>query len=274
MAHIVTEISSRSKVVVTAVTVSLFFLTVMTFIPGVSGDHFWGNVPFSFASSALAVTAAALALRIPKGTHARTQGLLLAASVIAYALGDILWVYYETGLGQTAPYPGFPDIFYGPLLFVPLCYALLSAFVTMRRLDHSWRPVAVSAAVSTGAILLLLPTVLIPIATDAHVSVLERMVSVAYPVADILLLLGPAAALIGVLMDLGGTDLARPWGPILAAVLLMVGADAVYGYLNKSGSYVVGSALDMVWLVAFGLVVIGISRMVDVHTQHDTGVTE
>ena len=265
VAEVVFSTSKRTTALVAVVTAILGICVAFSLVPGVAGDAFWGNVPFAIVSGGLAALVLHLALTLPAGTRVRRQAILLSVGVLSYAVGDIVWLVYELGLDVSAPYPGAPDVFYGPLFYLPMSLALWSAVLNMRRLDRSLIPFATGAAVSVLAFAFLWVTTIAGALKAPYASTSGKLVAVAYPAADCFALLLPVVALCVMFMRLGGTQLSRPWWNIAAAAFIMAGADAIYVSLQAHGAYVTGLWLDVVWLLAFALIAIGASRLVDVH---------
>jgi len=269
MRAVFTELTTRSRTVVRVVAAALVLATAYSLLPGVAGDPFWGNVPLTALVAAFAVAGLRMAMRLPITARARTQAFLLASGIAAYTMGDLVWIYYELGRGVTAPYPGLADLFYGPAMYAPLAIAVWSALLSLRKLEHSLKPLLISGSVTLVAALVLWSTVLVHIVDDPSTSLLVHGVSLGYPLADVFLLLFPTLALVVVLADLGGVPLARPWYSIASAMLVLAIADSVYSYLQAHGLYESGSLVDMGWAVAFGMIVIGISRMLDVYSAEE-----
>lgn len=261
-----TELTNRSRLVIATVSLTILMMSIYSLLPGVSGDPVWGNVPFAVVIVAMAAAGIAMAMRLPITARARTQAFLLASGIAAYAMGELIWMHYQIGVGVEPPYPGIADFFYGPAMYAPLALAMWSALASMRRIRDTRKPFIIAGAVSLFAAMVLWSSVLIHFAEDRSLSPLFRAVSLAYPLADVFLLLFPAIALVVVLADIGGVSLARPWYSVATAMLLLAISDTIYGYVQVHDVYVVGTILDVGWVCAFGMIVVGISRMLDVYS--------
>jgi len=264
-----TELTARSRTVVRLVAAALVVVIAYSLVPGVAGDPVWGNIPFTLLAAAFGAAGVSMAMKLPITTKARFQAFLLAAGIVAYVLGDLIWMYYEIGRGVLAPYPGLADFFYGPAMYAPLAVATWSALLSLRRLEDSLKPLLIAGSVTVFAALALWSTVLMRIAESPDVAMSEKVVSLGYPLADVFVLLFPTLALIVVLADIGGVPLARPWYSIATAMLVLAASDAAYSYLQVHDVYVTGSLLDTGWLIAFGMIVVGISRMLDVYSAEE-----
>lgn len=263
---VVHELTRRTRVVIAGVSAILLSAWSLSSFPAVEASSAWENVIMTVTSTSLAVLAVGLAVRLPVTAKARTQSFMLAAGMAAFALGDFVWMYHEVYRGVEPPFPGLPDLFYGPAMYVPLILALWSALLSMRRLSHVWVPLVFATTVSAVIVAILWLTTLRYIVDDLAGDPLALTVSLAYPLADVVLLLVPTIALIVVLGGFGGAPLARPWWSIATAMIVLAATDSLYSYLQAHGAYTRGSVVDMGWLIAFAMMVVGISRMLDLYT--------
>jgi diguanylate cyclase (GGDEF)-like protein len=109
-----------------------------------------------------------------------------AAGQITWVIGDLLWEYFEY-IKHVEPYPSAADIFY--LSAYPMLVAGMMTLMGGR--DRAGRDVAAlvdAAIVAVGLGLTFWVFVMHPIAADATASAVERVVGVAYPAGDALLL--------------------------------------------------------------------------------------
>jgi signal transduction histidine kinase len=119
--------------------------------------------------------------------------LLIAGALSAYMLGDVLWSVYEL-MGRD-PFPSLADVFY--LAGYPLFAAGL-VVATRWRIPHADRRVLIDAAmVTVGAGLLGWVFIAQPYAADADLGTVETVVSIAYPLGDLLLVAVAARFLLG-----------------------------------------------------------------------------
>lgn len=227
---------------------------------GIGGEY--GALVFSDAGEQLIVTASAavlfwVALRaFANSPRAGRQWLLLAIGSASYALGDLIWMYYELFARVEPPYPGWPDVFYS-LQYPFIAVALIGAGLAYRALVDVGRPALIAAAISVLLALgiwfgLLKPAVLVD-----GVPPLEAIVSAFYPLADVLLGVGPALFVLLVVSKLGGGKLGWPLRAVVTGVLLFTLSDTAYAILNATDAYRSGSFIDYGWsagqvLIAFG----------------------
>jgi diguanylate cyclase (GGDEF)-like protein len=166
-----------------------------------------------------------------------------AAGQFASAAGDVVWEIYAYGLRQE-PFPSLADAFYLG------SYPLLAVGLVLLVRDRRGRDVAGlidAAIVATGLGLVFWVFILHPIAIGEAGSVLERAISTAYPVADVLLL-----ALLARLFTAAGARGAAGRLLGVAALLLLV-ADVAYAIMSQYGTYDSGHPIDALWLMSYVL---------------------
>jgi len=172
--------------------------------------------------------------------------LLLAAGQLAFVLGDALWDVYDLIPG-TSPSPCPADVLYlagYPLLAVGL------ALLGRRRSAASGSAALIDPAIVTiGAAVVSWVFLIAPYAGDASLHQAERIVAIAYPVGDLLLLAMTAR----LFLEPGtGSRGHRLFGLGLLAVLV---ADVVYAALTLAGSSAIPERfLDTGWLAGYALI--------------------
>jgi two-component system cell cycle response regulator len=168
----------------------------------------------------------------------RTIMLVVAVAAACSVIGDV--TYYALALiSHQEVYPSIADAFY--LAFYPLL-ALAMLLMVRRRTPGGDTTGAVDATiVAIGAGFLVYEFVLSTTMRDG-VDDLVGLVSVAYPIADLMLIVVGARLLLGA--GTRGTPL-RLFG---ANLVLMLVADTVYSYQSLNGTFRAGDFLDAVWM--------------------------
>ncbi|SDS21618.1 putative bifunctional diguanylate cyclase/phosphodiesterase [Actinoplanes derwentensis] len=170
----------------------------------------------------------------------RSAWLLFAVGVLTFVSGDITYDVTELRLGEY-PYPYWADLLY--LSAYPLLWVALSRLGR----GHGERDrggIIDAAVISTGIGLIFWVTVVGPTLADAGSPILERLVTIGYPLADVLLTTAVARML------------TRPENrtPSLrlmsAGAVLMLSGDLVYTTLSSTGEYT-GGYIDSVFLMAY-----------------------
>jgi signal transduction histidine kinase len=167
---------------------------------------------------------------------------LFAAGLAAMVAGDSIFSFYEVVLDRSPPIPSVADVLY--LAAYPLLFAGIA--VLIRRL-HAGRSLAtfVDVAIVSTAFALAQWIFLIDPYQHQGLPDSERIVAMAYPAVDVLLLAGFAQLVI--------RPVWRIWSyqALFASVLLMLVADEIYG--ATVDTYATGSWVDALWLASYVL---------------------
>jgi diguanylate cyclase (GGDEF)-like protein len=204
------------------------------------GDAFF--VPAGIAAVWTALRAAA---RCEAHLRLRLAWRLIALASCLYMAGDVAQTVYEAS--GHLPYPSVADAFY--LSFYPcllwglLCVPGVAATLRERlRLGLDLAVVAVAGA-AVVIYVVLGPTVL------AAGPDLQSAISVAYPVGDMVLLVGLGAL---VLRRHSGFS-PRTLQLMAVGVVFFIAADLVYGWITLHATYHGGDPVDALWLIAVAL---------------------
>ena len=150
-------------------------------------------------------------------------------------------------LSGSSPYPSAADGFY--LAFYPLMLCGLLRFPAPRRNFGAAVRLALDLAVMTiGGAVVVIYVVLGPTVVQSGSDVLETAFSIAYPVGDMILLVGLGSVL---LRGAGGASSVLRL--IAAGLVCFVAADLVYGYLALHSTYHAGDPVDALWMAAMAL---------------------
>ncbi len=168
---------------------------------------------------------------------------MIALAMLFYSLGGIIWFIFEIGL-KVSPFPSLADGFY--LAYYPAFLAgtflMLDKRATAgesvsRVLDIS---IIVGAAILGFWKFLLGPLVI----SNAGLSPLEQIVSLAYPVGDLILLW----ALLQIIYNPIEKQEGIPVFLLAGSLVLSIVGDVIYSYQSLSGAYVTGGILDVSWV--------------------------
>jgi diguanylate cyclase (GGDEF)-like protein/PAS domain S-box-containing protein len=219
--------------------------------------------------TAAAVAAAALsARRAGRDAARRAFWRLLAVAIALWGAGQACWTYSEAVLGQDTPFPGPPDVG-----FLGASLVFVVALVSIAR-------IGVGAATRGRALLdglliagsLLLTSwlfVLGPVYHAAEGSTAGRVVSLAYPVLDVVVLSLLAYTQVGSRRSAAMAPL--PFGLLSLGVLAIMLADSTFAIATAQGWYATGSLLNAGWVVGF--VLIGLASL-DERCGADAGPVE
>ena len=229
-------------------------LAAVWFVCNVGGDRgsMWASdilTPLAALGGALAATVAA---RRSDGAT-RTRRYLMAAALWSWFVAEAIWGAFELGAGKDVPFPSVADVFY--LGAIPLAAAAV--------LRLPGRP---SAAVARARLILdgLLAAVALSfVAWDLLLreqirtlegSLLAKSISIAYPIADVVLVTMALYAAVHAMPHRRRATFA------IAGALSAIGVgDSVYAYLTMHNAYRSGSIVDLAWItgyLALGLAVL------------------
>ncbi len=195
----------------------------------------------------ITATAAALCLaRAVQVDRERAAWLSMGAGLTVYTAGNLVWLAWIRHL-DPAPYPSLADLLF--LGFYPFAYATLLLVVRDRAVRfHAsfWLDGVVGGlgAAAVGAALVF-PTIL----ASTGGSAMEVATNLAFPVADLLLLI----LVVGAVALLGWRP-NRSWWLLATGFLLFAVADTVYLLRVADGTYQAGTWLDLLWPSAATLI--------------------
>lgn len=201
-------------------------------------EPFGGFAFFAFRLSA----AVAIVFAVRRHRPFRpTAWLILGGAVALTALGDATWVWLE--LQGLEPFPSVADGFY---LSASVLFAVALLMLGRRdELDYGVLGdaliVGISAAVLAWAFLIA------PFVHDVTLTMSGRVISIAYPATDVVLLV-----LVLRLVFLRGARLGAHLLLLLGMASLLA-AHVVYALGNIDGWYAPGGVVDGIWLVSFAL---------------------
>lgn len=172
----------------------------------------------------------------------RWSPILLGLGILSFALGQAIWIYYEQVLRQQVPNPSWADVaFLAEYPFWLLAILLLPA--RPMPLAERLRVAADGLMVMTGVVTFSWYFVLGPTLIRESDTLLAKVVAVAYPLGDLLLI-----ACVLLLAARLGADALRPAARILCISLVVTAiTDSLADYQTLQGTYATGSLLDVGW---------------------------
>jgi diguanylate cyclase (GGDEF)-like protein/PAS domain S-box-containing protein len=167
---------------------------------------------------------------------------LLAGGLFMFVAGDIVYSYYEFVL-DADPFPSLADVFYlGGYPFVAAGLLVLAR----ARSNGGDRAAFLDAAIlAIGLGVVSWVFLMAPYVEDPALSLLERSVAVAYPLADVLVL--------GILARFLAAPGARSTAYYLfgLSMVLMLICDIAYGVTDLAGTYESNSLIDAGYLFSY-----------------------
>jgi diguanylate cyclase (GGDEF)-like protein len=190
-----------------------------------------------------AVAMMALGIRVHRPRPASAWILLLAGQ-LAFVLGDYLFGYQEY-IEQASPFPSVADVCY--LAGYPLSWAGLALLIRARAPRKNLTAVIDAAALATSLALASWLFVMSPIAHDQSLTSTGRLISLAYPLGDVLLL---ATAL---RLSMGWSRRPPAYWLLGIGIAALLAADSAYLAALQAGSYASGGSIDLGWLASYVL---------------------
>ncbi|WP_030435679.1 putative bifunctional diguanylate cyclase/phosphodiesterase [Actinoplanes subtropicus] len=202
------------------------------------GSHLYTWALLGYSSAAMIV----LGVRLNRPAR-RLPWYLIAAALVFFNSGDNLYNLI-IATGRTPAFPGPADVLY--LLVYPLLTGALLLLVRSRSGGVSNRAALLDALVPTvGLGLLSWIYWIAPFARSQDLSLLEKLVSVGYPLGDVLVL--------AMTLRMVTTPGRRPRA-LTAIGLAMVGlliSDILYGQSQLSSDWSLGGPVDLGWIVFY-----------------------
>jgi diguanylate cyclase (GGDEF)-like protein/PAS domain S-box-containing protein len=176
---------------------------------------------------------------------------LLACGLLMPILGYVIYVYDEFVLGLSIPFPSWADALF--IASYPFPIAALLMFQSRRFVRDrasTIDPIIVTVGIGMLAWVFLMK----PYAEDPSLTLLERLISIAYPLMDLLLF----AVVVRLLLV---PSVRRPFAyyPLGAGAASLLAFDVTYGVTTLAGTYVNGSPIDfleLLFFIFFGIAVL------------------
>jgi len=200
------------------------------------------------AAAALAAVGCGLAARRTHG-HRRRAWTWLSVGTGSWAAGQVVWSYYEVVLGQEVPFPSLADVGF---LGFPIAAAIglvIWLGTQSNELAARGRDVLDGAIIAGSLLVLSWVTTLGSVVADGADSWVPLVLSLAYPVGDLML-----ATLVLIALA-RGTGAERSTLAVLALGLGGLAlSDSAYVYLVSAGDYSSADLVSSGWVIGFLLV--------------------
>ena len=168
---------------------------------------------------------------------------LFAGGLALFWLGDLYTYSYPKLFNKDVPFPSIGDGFY--LAVYPVLMAGLLILVRRRNPDRDRASLIDSAIMTLGLALLSWVWLIAPNIHVDGMSLFARLVSIAYPLGDIILL----AAAIRLIVDAGKRQTA--FFLLTTSIVALLVTDYVYGLLLLNGTYTHQLWLDIGWIAFY-----------------------
>ena len=213
----------------------MLILTVAVFLVPSQHLYLWAAIGFS--------SVAAIVIGIRRNSpRRRAPWLLLAAAVLCLVAGDIAADLLVRVLHQVDPFPSVADVFY-LTMYLLIALGMIGLYgLGMVRRDIAGLLDALM--LTTGVTLLSWVYLIGPYVENADLTLLQKTISIAYPLGDIMILAVGASLVASVratpavwLLAIGGLGL--------------LASDIAYGLIQLHGTWRVGTAADLGWITLY-----------------------
>ncbi len=174
--------------------------------------------------------------------YRRLPWYLFAAGQAFFVAGDVLAYNYKRFFGGELPFPSIADPFY--LAVYPLLVAGLLIVIHQRTPRRDTASLIDSLIISTSIGVLSWIFLIEP---NTHQETLKTLISVAYPVMDLLLL----AVAVRLAVGFGRHEVA--FSMLIGGIVALFLTDSIYGWILLHGVYNPGDVLDGGWIVFYAL---------------------
>jgi diguanylate cyclase (GGDEF)-like protein len=209
--------------------------------------YFFLDAPFqnlaqdSIGLSAVGAILVGVRLHRPRKTM---PWLLMALGQLLFVVGDLIWTYYEEVRHVESPFPSVADVSY-LAAYVPLVLGLV--LVVHARHPGRNRASLIDAAIVTVAASVVTWIYLIAPVTSGTEQGVSHAVSVAYPLADVMLIAFAARFIFGAEMR------AFSFRFLSLSLIALITADGLYLFATLHDWYSTGSPLDAGWMLSYVL---------------------
>ena len=174
----------------------------------------------------------------------RLPWYLVAAGSATFIAGDMTYDVLTRVFGYDNPFPSAADVLY--LFTYPLFAAGLLLIVRARSVSFDHAALFDALIVAIGLGLLSWVFLVKPYVHDDSMSLLEKGVSVGYPMGDVLLL----AVLTRLVVGAGAR--CRALRLLTVGTVGLLVSDVMYGLTQLNGSWHTGGLVDVGWIVFYG----------------------
>ncbi len=200
-------------------------------VPGLKGN----GLVFSLIGLSAAVAIVVGALR--NRPRQLLPWMLFAAAQVSFVIGDLLYYAFHFD------FPSLGDVFY--LAVYPLLVAGLLILIRARSAGRDRGSLLDALVITVGLGLLAWVFLIEPYTELEGLSSLQRLMSISYPLMDVLLLAVTAR------LAMGSGTRSPSFYLIGLGILSLLATDSVYGYIELHSGYGQGGLLDAGWLAYY-----------------------
>lgn len=238
-----------AAIVAAALLTAAFGLWVTFRFGGVTLSERIDDLGEAFVAFIAAIACGAAARR--RVGRSRLAWLLIAGSAFVWSAGEAVWSYYEVGLGKQVPFPSLADA--GFLGAVPLAVAGVLLFRAGTPRAVTRLAAVLDGSIIAGSLLAVSWTTILETISDAGgSSPIAQVISLAYPISDVVILTMLLLLLAGRVPGPDRVSLFLLAGGLLANLL----ADSGFAYLTTVNSYGPAQPIDTGWVAGYFLIAV------------------
>ncbi|GHH69941.1 hypothetical protein GCM10018781_29100 [Kitasatospora indigofera] len=215
----------------------MILLTVIYYLFPEKRIIWWTGIGLSGVAAIIA------GARINRPAHA-LPWYFLAAANFSFTAGEVVQVIQTDYLHQT----NFPSIADGAYLAEFLLYAAgVLGFIRWRTAHQDRGSLIDALTLTVGLALLSWIYLILPYARDPELTWVQKAISIAYPLGDVLVL----AMLLRLLVPRGGKS--RSLQLLTAGTIGILVSDVLYGLIQLHGTWSIGTPVDLGWAAFYAL---------------------
>jgi hypothetical protein len=193
--------------------------------------------------------------RLEPGNPARPAWFLLSLGMLSNFAGQLCLAPFQLVVGES-PFPSPGDIFY--VLAYPFLIAGLLVFLNAYReaglpMGSLAERVLLVAGVGVAAVVILRPVVTTP------GPLLDRILTIAYPALDLVLLV-PLVLLLRIALRLRGGNVGEVWLLLLTGFVFLCAGDICFAYFQSLGEEHLDPFVHATFILAYALIAGGAHR--------------
>jgi signal transduction histidine kinase len=169
---------------------------------------------------------------------------LLAGGVVALTTGDTLYNVRVRLLHSGQVFPSVVDLVY-LVGFYPLVISGLLLLIRRRSPGRNVPSLIDATIITIGVGLLSWVFLIAPYVRARELSLAQRLVSIAYPLGDVLVLA------VATRLAIGSRQRTSSWWLLTGSLLALLVADSLFLFLQLNGTWQVGGPVDIGWIVFF-----------------------
>lgn len=188
---------------------------------------------------------------------------LMAGGIVLYWAAQSVLVYYQLLQRISLPFPSLAD----PLFLLGMLFLFVGALAFLRELAASGFPLRLKERLPWGLLLVFglgvpLSVLLLDPVLPLRDPGLEQIVSLLYPVMDLLLLV-PLILLLQATRQFRGGQVWRVWSMLLGGFVLFLVGDLLFAVYLETPSPVLGAAMDLGFLGGYAALAFATSAQLE-----------